>query len=459
MNRTPSAILSPLALLTLLPSLAAQGATPPRPEPWRLDAAIGTPRWLHVSGIQRTRFESINGQPRPNQPETDDQWFTRTSLRADVDFHPVSGTLEMMDSRAFGGKDTSFASTAFSNVTDFIQAHAKYDLGTAFAGKHRLLVGRYTMSLGSRRFVIRNVYRNTVNNFTGVDYLWTGEDGSTTRAFWTMPVNRRPTDTSALRDNRFEWDDQDQDLTFSGLFHSRPLGGGATLETYVYSKHQGAANKPYVDIFMPGMRIVRKERRGSFSGQAEFAYQFGKSQLRADGMNLDHAAYFAHASIGYTFDYECAATIRLAWDYATGDHDPNDGNNNRFDRLYGAPRFEYAPTGIYGLVQRSNFNTPELRLTFKPSPRSWVRLAYRNLRLASSRDQWIANGIVDTTGSSGKDVGNQFELRARYDFIPQNMYVECGGAYLAAGDFLDRAPNSRGGRDVRYAFVEMVWTF
>ena len=78
-------------------------------------------------------------------------------------------------------------------------------------------------------------------------------------------------------------------------------------------------------------------------------------------------AGFAHASAGYTFDAAWTPRVRVAWDYASGDADPNDGQNNRFDTLFGARRFEYGPTGIYGAVFRANLNSPEIRLILKPN--------------------------------------------------------------------------------------------
>jgi hypothetical protein len=434
-------------------------------KPWRLDQAIEGPTWLKLSGKQRTRFESINGQQRTAKPDqdppsfSDDLWFARTSLRADADFGTLGGTLELMDSRAYGGGTDAFASTAFTNATDIIQAFGSIKLGQLGSGEQRLLLGRYTMSLGSRRFAIRNGFRNTVNTFTGVDYAWKNDDGEQVRAFWTMPVRRRPFDGESLRDNDFAWDDQSPDRQFYGIFTSRKVTEKTNFEAFVYGKHNDADDAAKIDIYTPGFRFHKPSTPGQFFGQFELAGQVGKSQLSASGMTLDHEAAFAHASVGYTFDQPFEPSIRLAWDYATGDKDPNDGENNRFDRLYGAPRFEYCPTGLYGLVQRSNINTPELRFSIKPTARTWVMVAYRHLRLAAARDQWIPTKVQDDTGAAGQDIGQQLELRVRYDVLPGNMFIETGGAYLFAGDFLDNTSNSGDGQDTRYGYLEMIWNF
>ena len=427
-------------------------------KPWRLNDAVGGPDWLKLSGFQRTRIESIHNQPRPSKPLNDDQWFARTSLRADADWEAFDATLEVMDSRVYGGGSDAFASTAFTNTTDIIQGFGAFDLGQLGSGKQRLLAGRYTMTIGSRRFVIRNGYRNTVNTFTGVDYLWKNDDGAEVRAFWTMPVRRRPFDADSLRNNDFAWDDQNLNRQFSGVFTSRKLSERTIFDAVIFGKHDTDDRRARAEIYTPGFRLYRKGKRKELFAEFEVAGQFGKSQASAGGDTLDHEAMFVHASVGYTFDHETTPKIRLAWDYATGDRDPNDGENNRFDRLYGAPRFEYCPTGLYGVVQRSNLNTPELRVSIKPTPQSWLMLAYRDLRLAAARDGWIANGVRDNTGASGRQVGQQLELRLRYDFLPGNMFVETGGAYLFAGEFLDKA-SPRGNQDTTYGYLEMIWAF
>lgn len=61
----------------------------------------------------------------------------------------------------------------------------------------------------------------------------------------------------------------------------------------------------------------------------------------------------------------------------SGDGDPNDGRTERFDTLFGARRFEFGPTGIYGLLARSNVNSPGVKLDLRPKPGLALMLAYR----------------------------------------------------------------------------------
>lgn len=458
MRHAPSRVsASALALVVL--SLPARAQEPNKP--WRLDEALGGPTWVKFSGRQRTRYETLNKQFRAgNRPEDEDQWFVRTSIRADLDFGAIGGTAELMDSRAWGDNPNRQVSTAFVNTTDFVEANAIYRFDAAPGHTSRLLAGRYTMSLGSRRFVIRNGFRNTVNTFTGVDYLWKDDADQQVRLFWTMPVRRRPFDAAALRDNEFAWDDQDKDLQFFGAFTSRNIDARTKIEGYVYGLREDAPDSANRRLVTPGVRIYRPSKKGDWFGEVEVALQGGTSQASAgSGVDLSHRAWFSRAALGYRWDSRYDWTVQVAHDYATGDEDPNDDENNRFDSLFGAPRFEYCPTGLWGFVQRTNFNTPELRVSFRPTDRSWIMISARDLHLASATDAWAKSRVRDPSGASGNDVGQQYELRARYDFLKKNMFLEVGGAYLVGEGFFERAPNSPNGGDRKMAFVEVRWTF
>ena len=455
-----TAPIKPLAVSALLATtLLCQ--TPQPAKPFRLNEWLGAPSWVKFSGRHRTRFESLNKQFRAgNRPVAEDQWFERTSLRADFYFDKLGGTAEVMDSRAWGDNPNRQVSTAFVNTTDFVEANAIYNFDAEKGHTSRLLAGRYTMSVGSRRFIIRNGFRNTVNTFTGLDYLSKDDQGQETRLFWTMPVRRRPFDAPALRENEFAWDDQDKDLQFFGAFMARNVSDRVKVEAYAYGLREDAPDSTNRRLVTPGFRVHRPSKKGDWNAEVEVALQGGTSQAsKASDVDLNHRAWFGRVAAGYRWDSQYDWTVLLAYDYASGDKDPNDGDNNRFDSLYGAPRFEYCPTGLWGFVQRTNFNTPELRVSFRPTSDTWIMLSARDLRLASATDAWAKSGVRDPSGAAGDNVGQQYELRARYDVLPKNMFLEIGGAYLVSDSFFENAPNSPNGGDRMMGFIETRWTF
>ena len=81
---------------------AAPPQQPPADAPWRLDAALGTPDWLKVSGEHRARYESLDNQfrfrsPNANPPvrgyaENDDAVMLQTLLRVDAGGGSGSGS-------------------------------------------------------------------------------------------------------------------------------------------------------------------------------------------------------------------------------------------------------------------------------------------------------------------------------------------------------------------------------
>jgi len=411
--------------------------------------ASGLPDWLRVSGSMRLRYEDLDGQFRANPAlgERDNYFVLRTLLRMDADFDPLGVTLEGIDSRQEGADQGSQINTTIVNTLDILQANLRVSLSD---GSQEFKLGRFTMDKGSRRLVARNRFRNTINAFDGGAWTWHGEGGSELSLFYTLPVNRRPSDRAELLDNDQEFDDQDTDYMFYGAYFETETSERTQFEAYLYGLDDDRAAPR--DYHTPGFRVKADPGKGAVDYEVESAVQFGDSGAE------DHMAWFGHASVGYTFDTACTPRVRLAWDYASGDRDPNDNDSNRFNTLFGARRFEYGPTGIYGAVARSNLNSPELRLTLKPCEKASVMTALRGIWLAESQDTWVAAGLRDPTGAAGDHVGEQLEARFRYDVVPKSLRVEVGGAYLFAGSFQERAPGGRG-QDTAYGYVQLAWSF
>lgn len=451
MNRTKSSavqLLAGAAAFVTLSSTPLLAQDPPKKEPIRLDNWIGGPSWIKFSGQHRTRFESLNGQFRSSAlRNTEDQLFNRSILRADIDTDSIDAVLEGMDARAFGTKADSFANTTTVNTFDVLQANVVFPVGDG-----HLTVGRYTMDIGSRRLSARNKYRNTINSFNGFRYDKTDEDGNKLRVFWNMPTIRRPSARMELVDNEHDWDRQSSDLQFYGVHATRVLSKDSHGEMYLLGLNDNRDGSADRDLLTTGVRFLQQKKPGQFFGEAETAFQFGERN------NEDVSAWFAHGSVGYVGEGECRPTFRLAYDHATGDSSSTDGDYNRFDTLFGARRFEYGPTGIYGAIGRRNISSPEIRFDFKPSATTWVMVAYRHLMLASDNDAWVEAGLSDPTGAAGTTVGSQIECRLRWEPCKKQVRIEGGGAYFAGGSFRD-ATQPVGGGDTRYGFLEVIFWF
>jgi hypothetical protein len=352
------------------------------------------------------------------------------------------------------------------NTAELLRAYVdlRHDV---LGGRLRSTGGRITMDVGSRRFVARNRFRNTINGFTGIDIAWTGgEDGSTVvRGFWVLPVQRLPALPRELRDNQVEFDEEDIEVQFWGAFLGHAITPQLRVEQFTFGVHESdSPGRPTRNrkLFTTGARLLRPAAPGSFDFQVEFALQAGRSRATAapiNKRNLDHFAHFEHVEVGYTFDAPWRPRVALQYDYASGDEDPTDGRNERFDTLYGARRFDFGPTGIYGPFARSNINTPGVRVQVRPLERVTGFVAYRAYWLASDRDFWTTAGVVDPSGGSGSFLGQQVEFRLRWRPFPGNLLLEMGYAHLFDGEFMQDAPNSPSAGDSDYVYTQVALTF
>lgn len=448
MNQSPTSRLSRTFAVSALslgifagPALAQD---PPK-KPIRIDDYIGGPDYLRFSGQHRTRFESLNGQFRTGSTRnTEDQLHNRSILRVDYTRNEWGAVLEGLDGRAFGTHDDSFANTTTVNTLDILQASASY----AFGEGHKVTVGRFTMDVGSRRLVARNKYRNTINSFNGVRWDYQNkDDGYEAGAFWTMPTIRRPSDRMMLVDNDHDWDRQSTDYQFFGAHATKRIDEGSTGQVYLFGLDDSRGMNDD-KLWTIGGRYYRPATRGNVSGELEAAYQFG------DRGPWDVDAHFVHGSVGYTCDCEMEPSVRLAIDVASGNN-ASSNDYERFNTLFGARRFEYGPTGIYGAIGRRNIISPEIRLSLRPCATTWLMFGFRDIKLHSGSDAWAEAG--DGTGE-GRSVGQQTECRLRWEPCKSNMRFEVGGAYLAGGRFRETSAAGRS-TDTRYFFAETIFTF
>ncbi|MEO0480415.1 MAG: alginate export family protein [Planctomycetota bacterium] len=457
--------LVPLVLFSSSELAAQQSGPPPQSAeteddagPYRLNDAWDLPEWLRIGGSVRLRYEGIEGQFRANPrfASSDHVGFIRTNILTEVDVDEVTFGVEVLDSRHVGGGSRSFLSTANVNTVDFLQGYVDVTLDDE--GRHEIRAGRQTLDLGSRRLVARNRFRNTINSFTGVDYNYDDGEGTEAHVFWFLPVRRRPTDFPSILDNDVELDDQDFDQSFFGGHFRTEIDDDTHAEVYGFVLLEDGGGRRERELFTPGARVKKKARTSEFDWEIEGAAQLGDSEATPTSPELRHVAWFGHASAGYTFDCDWKPRVRVAIDAASGDRNPNDGENNRFETLFGARRFEYGPTGIFGLIARSNLVSPEIRIEARPTDDLSAFFAYRVAWLQSESDAAPAGGVRDPSGATGNFLGQQIEARLRYELIPKSVRLEMGAAYVFAGDVLDDAPNARR-EDIAYAYFQTAWTF
>ena len=448
-------------LAALVLTLAATTASAEDRGPFRLDDWLPGER-ISLRADHRVRYERLWDQFRPiPDRDNDDITVLRTRIHGRVRlFDGLTIGAELQDSRAVEGKNHGFINTTVVNTAELLQAYAELRLDDVVDGELRVRGGRITMDVGKRRFVARNRYRNTANAFNGIDAVWETGD-LTLRAFWTLPVQRKPFSVERLRDNDVRFDEESLEFHFWGLFTSArlPWGDGDRGELFLFGLNSTADGNPprrRRNLYTPGFRVFREARKSRFDYEVEMAFQLGSSRQGTSGPGgLDHWAHFHHVELGYTFDTLGSPRLVVQYDYASGDDDPTDGDNGRFDTLFGARRFDFGPTGIYGPFARSNLNTPGVRLQVRPTETVSAFASFRPFWLAEKKGVWVGGGNVDPNGNSGRYIGSQLELRVRWNLFPKNVRLEGGYAHIFSGEFMEDAPTSPDRGDADYVYTQI----
>ncbi len=444
-------------------ALSAQADAAP---PWSLQSALGEASALRLSGTFRARYESLDGQFRPNRGNHDQAWSLRSTLLAEYRAPWFRLSAEANDSRVYGDDADSTVSTNEVNALELVQAHIGSTLGALplVDGSLAVKAGRWTLDLGSRRLVARNDFRNTTNAFTGLHLDWKDAGQRRVQLFWSLPIRRLPDGSGALRDNDLQTDEEDLNLVFWGGQIESPVPVlAAQLSVYgLVLDEDDAAGRTSRNrsLTTTGGRLFRAPTRGHWDYEVEGAYQFGTAANTAAATSpvVDVSAFFAHALAGYTFAQAWQPRLGIAYDHASGD-DPASGSNNRFDTLFGARRWEYGPTGIYGPIGRSNLSSVDTRIEVRPTARWEALLGYRANWLDAATDSFSSTGVRDATGASGSFAGHQIESRLRYWLVPARVRLEAGGALFINGRFLDDAPNASGHGNPLYGYTLINTTF
>lgn len=424
----------------------AQGEAQPR------EPAAATPGWLSLTGSYRLRYEHMDNTFRIVGPDQDELLVSRLRLHARATGKRFYGGIEIEDARAWLDQDLTPVGTDDANALEPLRVYAGYKTDSV-----DVQVGRMTMDVGSRRFVARNRTRNTTNAFTGINVLWKLPAGRGLQAFLTMPVARLPNnlERDRLRNNKFELDQEHLERVFWGAYLSRVrISGDLDTDWYLFGIHE--KDRPGLptrdrDFLTAGLRIHKAADSWAF--EFESAFQSGKTRatlLPTDVTDLDHRAWFAHAELSRDLEGRWEPSLILRLDYASGDKDPDDNEFNRFDTLFGARRWEFGVTGIYGVFARSNIVSPGVGIRMKPGPAFDLRVDYRPGWLASDRDFLTTAALRDRDGASGSFIGHQVEARLRWVPPSANWSVDVSAAYLSKGEFLENVPLAPPGGHVFY---------
>ncbi|MCX7677153.1 MAG: alginate export family protein, partial [Alteraurantiacibacter sp.] len=154
------------------------------------------------------------------------------------------------------------------------------------------------------------------------------------------------------------------------------------------------------------------------------------------------------AVFGRTFDSGWKPRLSGVLGYASGDRDPTDDVQQRFDRLFGSSR----PWSRNLYFTWQNVITPQARLEFQPHEKLRIDGDYSAFWLASPTDWWVAAHRRDPSGQSGTFVGQELDVRLRHA-LTRRLDLTLGYAHFIPGEFTKKTGR---GDDTDFLYVEVT---
>ncbi|MDP3088785.1 MAG: alginate export family protein [Methylotenera sp.] len=412
--------------------------------------------WLDLGLEYRARFEHRDNDFRRADQNIDEPLLLRTRAYLGVKniLDPLRFAVEVQDSRRNHGDYTREYDTRDVNQADILQGYLELNFKESFLGKDDLgnarpvwvRAGRHAWEAIDRRLIARNEWRNTTNTFQGVRaQIGDKKNDWQLELLAVKPVQRFTT--------RLDEVDHAQDF-YGAIGDWRGWSEYVTLEPYYLLLKQNGSDVQYDsngkaaaantkidrEIHTAGLRAYGTIGKSGFDYDASYVKQWGhQDRLNNAGKflaELDHDAHAYNAEIGYSIKHPWKPRLSAFYGVASGDKNPTDGKNQRFERLFGFAR----PWSNDDYIQMENIRTPKLRLEFDPKvaflDNVKVDTGFSWYRLDSETDRWNAgNNLRDQTGKSGKDLGKEFDLRVRFP-INEQVSLNLGYAHFWAGDFV-----------------------
>jgi len=428
-----------------------------------LDQLLHVPEWLHLGLDFRTRYEAYTQPVKKSETTGAAQFSERTDVQIGIHYKPFKFHVEFLDTRPLYNYGLT-VSNRMEDRNDLLQLYGSIGtdnfLGTSLPTE--LQVGKFTQAFGKSRLIARSNYSNVPFSFVGAHWTLGARKDWEVRAFVMRPVQNHQTSPDTVLSHTL----------FSGMSYldQRISWLHTELYTYYISQNDQAQGSTGVnqdqstqgqlaDLYTLGFRLFKPEAKATFDYEIESAYQFGQSALKPGSPVLCTFAYFQHAEVGYTFASPWTPSIRFKYDYASGDSDPNDNNNGRFNPLFGTQNFPFTYTGIWSLFKRANISSPGYVVSVEPLTDVHVIFKQRFWWLAQSKDEFVGADLQDSTGRAGTYVGSELDLRLAWTVGP-NLLLEGGWLYLMKGSYYSNLLNqgvtgSPNDKNTDYVFLSM----
>lgn len=403
---------------------------------------------VDVSGSFRVRPGLVDGQVRPLTARSEAVVEIRTILSVRATTGAITWLAEMRDSRAYGNGADSALVAGDVNTFEPVQLRAAIDLGDVVGGGGRtqLVLGRTALDLGGRRLLSLGDYRNAAGFFTGAHARLETEGRGTFDLFWAMPQTRQPVGREAVLANRPALDRERLAQQVFGMVALVPISEELRAGVTVV----GLAEKDRPDfqtrsrrLWTVGPRLLKEPARGQGDFEIEAFVQGGEAAPLDEpgGPALPVRSGMVRAAAGLSGPGALAPRLAAEFDYVSGD--TPGGRYGRFDQLFGARRFEFGPSSIYGVLGRANLLSPALRFSVNDRDRVQGWVVARALWAASATDFFSQSGARDASGDSGRFAGAQVDTRILFWVVPGRLRADFNATGLARRGVLEGAAPGR----------------
>ena len=361
----------------------------------------------------------------------------------------LSGFVQLQDSRIWGADALITDSLAVAgNTNEGVDLHQGYVvLGNISGLPLSLKVGRQEIAYGDQRLVGSFGWSNQGRAFDAIRLMYMGDIADID--FWTAKVTENNSCGGGVGCTASPANKSGQDIDFYGIYSTlkdNPVPD-SNLQAYLLYKRDGATGlegKINLSEYTLGARLGGKVSEVGIDYTGEFAYQFGtNANAKADDgttktKSVDIAAYAFAVEAGYSIP-GIAWNPRVAVEYDSATGSKSVDKDTTFDQLYPTNHALYGYMDYQGWM---NMNDITLKLSTRPSDKSFYYLAYHMLSLAEKKDAWYgADGKARTgfgsSASNSKDaVGHEVDLLARYT-VNQNLKLEAGVSEFFKGDFIE----------------------
>lgn len=395
--------------------------------------------WLDIGLDYRFRYEHRDDDIRRAVASLDKLLLHRTRLYLGVRdaLDPFRFAFELEDARSDNGRfpRDNRDVNEFAVIRLYAELYFKDLLGTDALGNDRpvsLRYGIHNFEFLDRRLIGNNQWRNTANTFQGFQAAL-GQEAND----WHLDLLA----VQPLERLLYDWDRPvEGQWLFAAIGHWRRWSEVVTLEPFYLALTDSQVSEGGRTVHSPGLRAYGRLGDSGWDYDLSGIYQFGQNGA------LDFSAWATTAELGYRFELPWQPRLSVFYGHASGDANPQDNQDNRFERFFGFAR----PWSANDYITFDNVQTPKLRVELTPHQRLRLDFGHSWYWLDSATDSFRPANARDLTGRSGRFIGHEFDARLRWQ-LSAKMDLILGYAHFVSGDFIRQTVRPG---DTDFAYLE-----